>query len=100
MKPASKLASRILGGTQKVVQDTMAGCRELAAASLAKASLTGTANGRRRHECGALELAIRSVPTHRLDDIFQTSQAIARWEWEGGEAAPKLRPDPQTETAS
>jgi hypothetical protein len=100
MKRASKIVSRIQGRTKKAVQDTVIGCRELAAADLARASLMDTANGRRRLESSALSWTSRAELIQRLDDSFEARQALARLEWEGGEEAPKRRRDRDTNTAS
>jgi hypothetical protein len=82
---------RISSGTQKALQDTPDGCRELAVADLAKASLMDTANGRRRLETSAQSWTMRAELIEQLDDDFQTRKATARSEWEGEELAASPR---------
>ena len=94
MKRKPKIFSQVPGPTQKAVHDTAAGCRELAAADLARASLMDTANGRRRLESSALSWTSRAALIQGLDDSFEARNAIARAEWEDGEAASKSRRDP------
>jgi hypothetical protein len=91
MKRAPKIVSRIPSRTQKAVQDTVAGCREFAAADLARASLMDTANGRRRLETSALSWTSRAELIQRLDDSFEARRALARSEWEDGETVPAGR---------
>jgi hypothetical protein len=100
MKRSPKILSPIPGKTQKAVQDTAAGCRELAAADLARASLMDTANGRRRLESSASSWTSRAQLIQRLDDSSEARRAIARAEWEDGEEVSKRRDDPETGEAS
>ena len=100
MKRSATTFSQIPSRTQKTVQDTAAGCRELAAADLARASLMDTVNGRRRLEASASSWTSRAASIQRLDDSFEARQAVARQEWEDGEAAPKGRYDPEASDAS
>ena len=86
MKRLPKADVRIPARTQKAVQDTAAGCRDFAAADLARASLMDTANGRRRLEHSAMSWTSRALMIERLDDSFLARQAAARAEWEDGEA--------------
>lgn len=87
MKRLPKPDARIPARTQKAVQDTAAGCRDFAAADLARASLMDTANGRRRLENSAMSWTSRALLIQRLDDSFLARQTAARAEWEDGEAA-------------
>ncbi len=87
MKRANKVVSRIPSRTRKAVQDTVAGCRELAAADLARAALVDTANGRRRFEGSAQSWSNRAELIQQMDDSFDARQAIAMREWEDGEPA-------------
>lgn len=59
-----------------------------------------TTNGRRRLESSALSWTSRAELIQRLDDSFDARQAIARAEWEDGEALPKGRDDPNMGAAS
>jgi hypothetical protein len=77
--------------TQKAVQDTAAGCRDFAAADLARASLMDTVNGRRRFETSARSWAGRADMIQRLDDSFAARRALARAEWDAEEPAPSRR---------
>ena len=97
---SSRNVSRIPARTQKAVQDTAAGCREFAAADLARSSIADTVNGRRRLDSSALSWTSRANLIERLDDSFEARQAVARAEWEDGEAAPKGRADPDPGAAS
>ena len=96
MKRTVKIFSQIPNRVQRSVHDTADGCRELAAADLARAALMGTANARQRLESSALSWTSRAELIQGLDDSFETRRAIARAEWEDGEAAPKPRRDPST----
>ncbi len=87
MKRANKIVVRIPSRTQKAVQDTVAGCRELAAADLARAALMDTANGRRRLEWSAQSWTSRAELIQRMTDSFEARQVIAMREWEDGEPA-------------
>ena len=78
----------------------MAGCRELAAADLARASLLDTANGRRRLESSALSWTGRAELIQRSDDSHDARQAVARAEWEDGEADANSVNDPTWSVAS
>lgn len=80
---AFQLRSRPL---ERAVQDTAAGCHALAAADLARASLMDTVNGRRRLETSALSWRNRAESIQRMDAARPAQQAIARAEWEDGEA--------------
>jgi hypothetical protein len=100
MKHSPKVVSRLPGRSQKAVQDTVAGCREFAAADLARASLMDTTNGRRRLESSALSWTSRAEMIQRLDDSFDARQVIARAEWEDGEAVPEGRDNPNMGAAS
>ncbi len=93
MKRSRKPVPQFTARTQKAVQDTAAGCRALAAADLARASLMDTTNGRRRLESSALSWTSRAELIQRLDDSYDARQAIARSEWDDGEDAPKARGD-------
>ena len=94
MKRSIKIISQVPGRSQQAVQDTAAGCREMAAADLARASLVDTLNGRRRLESSASSWMSRAELIQRLDDGFEASQAIARAEWKDGEAVTRVRTDP------
>ena len=87
MKRSPKPDARIPVRTQKAVQDTAAGCRDFAAADLARASLMDTANGRRRLENSAMSWTSRALLIQRLDDSFLARQTAARAEWAEGESA-------------
>ena len=87
MKRSPKPDARIPARTQKAVQDTASGCRDFAAADLARASLMDTANGRRRLENSAMSWTSRALLIQRLDDSFLARQAAAKAEWEDGESA-------------
>jgi hypothetical protein len=79
--------------TQKAAQDTAAGCRDFAAADVARASLMDTANGRRRLETSARNWGTRADMIQGLDDRSFARHAIARAEWEAeepGRNRPKL----------
>jgi hypothetical protein len=89
-RPSQTLPSQ----TRKAVEDSVAGCRGLAAADIARAALMDTANGRRRLEASALSWTSRAELMQRLDDSFEIRQAIAKAEWADGEAAPGHRADP------
>lgn len=99
MKRSPKILSQLPGQTHKA-EDTVAGCRELAAADLARASLMDTTNGRRRLESSALSWTSRAELIQSLDDSFDARQATARAEWEDGEAVAKGRDDPNAGAAS
>ena len=100
MKRSPKIVSQIPDRAQKAAQDTVAGCRELAAADLARASLMDTANGRRRLEFSALSWTSRAELIQRMDDSFEARQAVAKAEWNDGEAVSKRRNDPDVGAAS
>ena len=100
MKRTPRIFSQIPGPTQKAVHDSAAGCRELAAADLARASLMDTANGRRRLESSALSWTSRAELIEGLDDSFEARSAIAKAEWADGEAASKARMDPDASAES
>lgn len=85
---------------QKAVHDTAAGCRGLAAADLARASLMDTANARRRLEASASAWTSRAQLIQHMDDNFEARRAVARAEWEDGEAVPMGRNDPDVSAAS
>jgi hypothetical protein len=91
MKPSNNI-SRIPARTQKAVQDTAAGCRDFAAADLARASLMDTENGRRRLEVSAYSWTSRAQMIQRLDDSFDARRAVARAEWEDGENGEPVAP--------
>ncbi len=86
MKTPVSIVSRIPSRTQKAVHDTAVGCRGLAAADLARASLSDTVNGRRRLELSASTWVSRAQLIQRLDDSFAARRAVARAEWKDGEA--------------
>ncbi len=94
MKRAKQVVLRIPSRTQKAVQDTVVGCRELAAADLARAALMDTANGRRRLEWSAQSWTSRAELIQRMNDSFEARQAIAVREWEDGEPAVHPRHEP------
>ena len=71
---------------RKAEEDTPAGCREYAAADLARASLMETTNGRRRLESSAQSWSNRADLLQQLDDGLEAQQALARTEWVDGEA--------------
>jgi hypothetical protein len=100
MKRPPRIVSTRASRTQKAVQDTVAGCRELAAADVARASLMDTENGRRRLETSAQSWTNRAELIQRQDDSFETRRAIARSEWEEGESAPRRRYDPDERASS
>lgn len=88
------IVSRIPARTHKAVQDTAIGCRDHAAADLARAVLMDTENGRRRLEQSASSWLSRAQLIQGLDDSFNARQATARAEWAEAEAprpAMKLR---------
>ncbi len=99
MKRAPRVYSQIPGRTQRAVHDSVAGCRELAAADLVRAALMDTVNGRRRLESSASSWTSRADLIQRLDDSFEARRAAARAEWDEGEAAPRPRQDPATDEA-
>lgn len=88
MKPL-KINSRFPARTHKADQDTAAGCRDFAAADLARALLMDTANGRRRLESSAMSWTSRAEMIQRLDDSFEARRAAARAEWRDEEPAPE-----------
>jgi hypothetical protein len=94
MKRSATIPAQIPDRAQKAVQDTAAGCYAFAAADLARAALMDTANGRQRLELSASSWTSRAELMQRLDDSFEARQAIAKAEWEEGEAAPQSRTDP------
>ena len=61
---------------------------ERAAAALASASLMDTANGRQRLEASAQSWERRAELIQGLEDSIEARRAIARAEWEAGEAFP------------
>lgn len=81
-----KNLQRVQSRTQKAAQDTAAGCRDFAAADLARASLMDTENGRRRLETSALSWTNRAQLIQRLDESFETRRALAKAEWKDGES--------------
>jgi hypothetical protein len=85
MKSSTNVFPRFPSRTQKAVHDTAAGCHNLAAADLARASLMDTVNGRRRLELSASTWTSRALLIQRLDDSFAARRALARAEWEDGE---------------
>jgi hypothetical protein len=89
-----RIFDRIPSRTQKAVEDTVLGCRENAAADLARAALMGTANGRRRLESSALSWTSRADSIQQLEDEFDVRKAVARAEWLEGEDASNIRSDP------
>lgn len=58
-----------------------------------------TANGRRRLETSASTWTSRAQLIQRLDDSFEARRAVAKAEWEDGEAAPEKRNDPDASAA-
>ena len=100
MKRVSPIVSPTPSRTQKAVQDTVAGCHEHAAADLARASLMGTANGRRRLESSATSWMSRAQSLQDLDDNEALRRSVASAEWEEGEAASRGRTDPDVREAS
>ena len=100
MKRSPKHYSQVPGTTQTSVHDTAAGCREMADADLARASLMDTANGRRRLESSASSWTSRAELIERLEDGFEERGAIARAEWEEAEAASIARKDPDGSAGS
>jgi hypothetical protein len=95
MKRSPKVISQIPDRAQKATHDTAAGCRELAAADLQRASVTDTANGRRRLESSAQSWTSRADMIQRLDESFEARQAVAKAEWQDGEAGANGRDDPR-----
>jgi predicted RNA polymerase sigma factor len=95
----AKIFDRIPSRTQKAVQDTVIGCRENAAADLARAALMETANARRRLESSALSWTSRADSIQQLEDDSEIRKAVARAEWLDGEEASKLRSDPDAGTS-
>src|SRR3546814_18430447 len=91
MKRSPKIVSRIPCRTQKAAQDTVAGCRELAAADLARASLMDPANGRRRTESSALRWRSRAKLIQRLDYRFCTRPYPVSADRGDGEPTPNGR---------
>lgn len=91
-----KNLQRVAARTKKAAQDTVAGCREFAAADLARASLMDTENGRRRLETSALSWTSRAQLIQRLDDSFDSRRALARAEWTDGEISASARTDPRS----
>jgi hypothetical protein len=85
---------------QRRAEDTVAGCHSLAAADIARASLMDTINGRRRLEASASSWTMRAQLIQRQDDGSEAQRAIARSEWEAGEAVPRMRNDPDARDAS
>lgn len=73
--------------TKKAAQDTAAGCREFAAADLARAALANTENGRRRLETSAVSWASRAHMIQGQDDNFDARRALLRAEWKDGESS-------------
>jgi hypothetical protein len=100
MKRSTKIISQIPGRTQQAVEDTVAGCREMAAADLGRASLMDTTNGRRRMESSAASWTSRAELIQDLDDGFEARQAVARAEWDDGEAHVRRPTDPDLGAAS
>ena len=82
MKRSPKPKSQIPGQTHEDVQDTAAGCRERAAADLARASLACNLNGRLRLESSALSFMNRALLIERPDDRPDARRLAAKAEWE------------------
>jgi hypothetical protein len=85
MKSAPRSNPQFPSRTQKAVQDTAAGCRDFAAADLARAALMDTENGRRRFETSARSWGSRAEMIQGLDDSFAARHAAARAEWDAEE---------------
>ena len=86
-----KNPERVAARTKKAAQDTAAGCREFAAADLARASLMDTENGRRRLETSSLSWSHRALLIQRLDDSYEARRVVATAEWADGEILPGAR---------
>jgi hypothetical protein len=80
-------------------EETVAGCRELAVADLARALLVDTANGRQRLETSAACWTSRAESIQDFQDASEARLAIAKSEWDDGEAPP-LRRDHKRNSAS
>jgi len=76
--------------------DTVAGCRERAAADLVQASTMNTHNARLRLERSAASWTARAEQIQQLDDSFDArrAEAMALWAVEEEHAAPEKRVDP------
>jgi hypothetical protein len=81
MKRAPKAKSQVPGQTDEFVVDTAAGCRDFAAADLARACLMDTSNARRRLESSALSWTNRALLIERPNDTFEQLRARAEAEW-------------------
>ena len=62
-------------------EDTAAGCRTLAAASLASAALAALPNGRSRFEQSAAAWSQRAQMIQRLDESFEARRTAAAAMW-------------------
>ncbi len=70
-------SARIPARNNKSVHDTVSGCRDFAAADLARAALMDTENGRRKLEHSAGSWHSRADMLQRLDDSFEARHAAA-----------------------
>jgi hypothetical protein len=85
MKRSSQPFSQDPDRTKEASHDTVAGCRNLAEASLASAALTGSANGRRRLESSAASWMSRADLIQCIDDSHEGRPAAE----DGSREAPK-----------
>ena len=72
---------------RKAAEETVQGCRDLAAADLARAALMDTANGRHRLENSASSWTNRADMIQDLQDSLEVRQAASRAEWADDETA-------------
>ena len=90
MNPRPEIAAdRLHGGSARAAEDTAAGCRQHAAADLARAAQMDTANGRHRLETSAASWENRAVSIEDMDDSSEARRALARAEWLAGEGGPQ-----------
>ena len=87
MKRKSQSASSDPRASQLPAEETVAGCRDLATADLARAILMDTANGRKRLEASAASWSRRAESIQDFEDASEARLAIAKAEWDDGETA-------------
>ncbi len=83
--------ARPLARTLKQPQDTVAGCRDRAAADLLASVVLLTANERRRLETSAASWSARADMLQRLDDNHSARKAKVRATFTGEDEASPIR---------
>ena len=76
--------------TAKPRENTVAGCQELAASDLVRASGMDTRNGRRKFELSAASWQQRADLLKRLETSFEKRRALDVAEWQRADAAGRL----------